>query len=194
MYCAPLAMWLPPLLDMRIRQAPSFVQLRLCGQTQNCIAHQFCVQMCMCSLNPSACVHAMLKWCLACMAGDSIDSEASAPAMISYALFNSIAIRTVLLKELRLMGCAPIGFKGPDFGMIHPDNFPGVLQDGHYEDKWGIYHRVLNAVIETPPGQDCFGWLDVYDDSLELTGIGGLESATVRLSSKQTKVSIEQSS
>ena len=54
------------------------------------------------------------------------------------------------------------------------------MQDGEHVDKGGIYHRVLNAVVETAPGQDCFGWIDVYDNGLELTGVGDLKPASVK--------------
>lgn len=50
------------------------------------------------------------------------------------------------------------------------------MQDGYTVDKHGVHHRVLDAVLETKPGTDCFGWVDVYSTHLDLTGVGGLES------------------
>ena len=50
-------------------------------------------------------------------------------------------------------------------------------QDGYVQDDFGIHHRVLNAVVETPPGRDCYGWLDVFADRLHLRGCGDLQSA-----------------
>ncbi|KAL0040214.1 hypothetical protein WJX77_000504 [Trebouxia sp. C0004] len=48
--------------------------------------------------------------------------------------------------------------------------------DGYAVDEHGVHHRVLNAVLETEPGKDCYGWLDVYADHLDLVGIGELDS------------------
>ena len=58
-------------------------------------------------------------------------------------------------------------------------------QDGHHQDEWGIHHRVLNAVVETPPGQDCFGWVDVFNDRVEVVGFGTLQSATMQIGTEQ---------
>ena len=46
-------------------------------------------------------------------------------------------------------------------------------------DDWGIHHRVLNAVIETAPGTDCYGIVDVFRDRLELRGVGDMVSAVM---------------
>ena len=50
------------------------------------------------------------------------------------------------------------------------------MQDGYAVDEHGVHHRVLNAVLETKPGKDCYGWIDVYTDHLDLVGIGELDS------------------
>jgi hypothetical protein len=50
------------------------------------------------------------------------------------------------------------------------------MQDGYAVDEHGVHHRVLNAVLETEPGKDCYGWLDVYADHLLLHGVGELDS------------------
>lgn len=50
------------------------------------------------------------------------------------------------------------------------------MQDGYKVDKHGVHHRVLNAVLETKPGKDCYGWIDAYSDHLDLIGVGDLES------------------
>lgn len=55
-------------------------------------------------------------------------------------------------------------------------------KDGQHRDHTGIHHRVLNAVIETPPDRDCYGWVDVFEDCLQLTGVGDLQSTTMRFS------------
>lgn len=56
---------------------------------------------------------------------------------------------------------------------------PTALQDGYARDEAGIHHRTLAGVVETPPVQDCYGWVDVYEDHLQLTGAGALESVTM---------------
>jgi manganese-dependent ADP-ribose/CDP-alcohol diphosphatase len=43
-------------------------------------------------------------------------------------------------------------------------------QGGHSVDSHGIYHRVLEAALECPPGRDAFGYIDVYDDRISLVG------------------------
>ena len=50
------------------------------------------------------------------------------------------------------------------------------MQDGYKLDEHGVHHRVLNAVLETKPGKDCYGWIDAYSDHLDLVGVGELES------------------
>ena len=55
-----------------------------------------------------------------------------------------------------------------------------MVQDGYVVDDWGIHHRVLNAVVETEPGTDCYGIIDMYKDRIELRGVGDMESAVMR--------------
>ena len=50
------------------------------------------------------------------------------------------------------------------------------LQDGYAVDQHGVHHRVLNAVLETKPGTDCYGWVDVFATHLNLIGVGDLQS------------------
>lgn len=50
------------------------------------------------------------------------------------------------------------------------------IQDGYTVDKHGVHHRVLDAVLESMPGTDCFGWVDMYSTHLNLTGVGDLQS------------------
>ena len=46
-------------------------------------------------------------------------------------------------------------------------------QNGYFHDQEAsIHHIVLNALVETQPDADCFGWLDLLEDRLCLTGIG----------------------
>ncbi|KAJ9677908.1 hypothetical protein PVL29_022720 [Vitis rotundifolia] len=47
---------------------------------------------------------------------------------------------------------------------------------GHSIDSHGIHHRVLEAALECPPGSDAFGYIDVYDDRLTLSGTDRMES------------------
>ena len=45
--------------------------------------------------------------------------------------------------------------------------------------QWGVHHLVLPAVLETPPGRDCFGHIDVFNDRLELVGVDTMMSMTL---------------
>ncbi|KAM7479840.1 hypothetical protein LguiA_028053 [Lonicera macranthoides] len=47
---------------------------------------------------------------------------------------------------------------------------------GHTVDSHGVHHRVLEAVLECPPGTDAFGYVDVYDDRLSLIGTDRMEN------------------
>lgn len=52
------------------------------------------------------------------------------------------------------------------------------VQDGAaFDEQSSVHHRVLNAVVETLPGTDCYGVVDVFEDCLKLTGFGRLETA-----------------
>jgi len=44
-------------------------------------------------------------------------------------------------------------------------------QNGYLLDEWGIHHVVLPAVLETPPGRDCYGQVEVYGDKVVLRGV-----------------------
>ncbi len=45
--------------------------------------------------------------------------------------------------------------------------------------QWGIHHVVLPAVLETPPGRDCHGHLEVYSDRIELRGVDTMMSLSL---------------
>jgi manganese-dependent ADP-ribose/CDP-alcohol diphosphatase len=49
-------------------------------------------------------------------------------------------------------------------------------KDGYIRDAAGIHHRVCQAVLETPPGRDCFGVLSVFPDRIEVEGYGDFAS------------------
>ena len=53
------------------------------------------------------------------------------------------------------------------------------LQDGAFTDADGVYHRVLRAVVEAQPGQDCCGIVSISGESLHLKGQGDLASASL---------------
>ena len=36
---------------------------------------------------------------------------------------------------------------------------PLCTQDGYGRDQTGIHYRALSAILETPPGRDCFGFV-----------------------------------
>ena len=59
------------------------------------------------------------------------------------------------------------------------------MQDGYTVDEHGVHHRVLDAVLETKPGGDCYGWVDVYGDHLSLVGIGDLDSQQMPFTAAQ---------
>eukprot|EP00887_Chlorella_sp_A99_P002374 scaffold10.g2374.t1 len=54
-------------------------------------------------------------------------------------------------------------------------------RDGYVCDEMGIHHRVCAAVLETPPGRDCYGIVSVYEDRMEVEGVDTFESGTWRL-------------
>ena len=39
---------------------------------------------------------------------------------------------------------------------------------------------MLAAILETPGDEDCYGWVDVYRDRVELVGAGEMHSAVLR--------------
>ena len=61
-----------------------------------------------------------------------------------------------------------------------------AAQDGHTIDEWGIHHRVLNAVVETEPGTDCYGFIDVFSNRLEVRGVGNMVSAVMHARQQKT--------
>lgn len=62
-------------------------------------------------------------------------------------------------------------------------------RDGYICDEAGIHHRVCEAVLETPPGLDCFGIVSVYDDKIEIAGYGNFDSAVWPLKPLEPKPS-----
>lgn len=67
-----------------------------------------------------------------------------------------------------------------------------ATQDGYKVDKHGVHHRVLNAVLETERGKDCYGWIDAYSDHLDLVGVGGLDSQQMSFGSPASGASCQQ--
>ncbi|KAL6763309.1 Metallo-dependent phosphatase [Haematococcus lacustris] len=49
-------------------------------------------------------------------------------------------------------------------------------QNGYLQDEAGIHHVVLPAVLETPPGRDCYGHVEVTDKTLFLHGVDTMMS------------------
>lgn len=49
-------------------------------------------------------------------------------------------------------------------------------QNGYLLDEHGIHHLVLPAVLETPPGRDCYGHVDVWEDRIEIQGVDTMMS------------------
>eukprot|EP01025_Chloroclados_australasicus_P014353 TRINITY_DN16719_c2_g1_i2.p2 TRINITY_DN16719_c2_g1~~TRINITY_DN16719_c2_g1_i2.p2 ORF type:complete len:320 (-),score=18.40 TRINITY_DN16719_c2_g1_i2:1016-1975(-) len=46
-------------------------------------------------------------------------------------------------------------------------------------DSQGIYHITIASVLETQPGNDCHGWLDIFRDRIQLVGVGEMQSFTI---------------
>eukprot|EP01025_Chloroclados_australasicus_P008068 TRINITY_DN12782_c0_g1_i1.p1 TRINITY_DN12782_c0_g1~~TRINITY_DN12782_c0_g1_i1.p1 ORF type:complete len:327 (+),score=35.68 TRINITY_DN12782_c0_g1_i1:52-1032(+) len=46
-------------------------------------------------------------------------------------------------------------------------------------DSKGIHHIALASVLETKPGNDCHGWLDIYNDRIEFIGVGEMQSLII---------------
>ena len=60
-----------------------------------------------------------------------------------------------------------------------------TAQNSAATDEFGIHYLTLAAILETPPPADCFGWMDVFPDRLELTGIGEMQSGVLRFPEAQ---------
>jgi manganese-dependent ADP-ribose/CDP-alcohol diphosphatase len=45
----------------------------------------------------------------------------------------------------------------------------------------GIHHIVLAAVLETPPGRDCYGHIEVHADRIVLKGVDTMMSLDLPL-------------
>ena len=43
--------------------------------------------------------------------------------------------------------------------------------DGFANDSAGIRHRVCKAVLETPPGRECYAIVDVFSDRIIINGV-----------------------
>lgn len=52
-------------------------------------------------------------------------------------------------------------------------------QNGHMVDNHGIHHLVLPSLVETPPGRDAHGWVEVYADGMLLRGVDCMMSAAL---------------
>lgn len=64
---------------------------------------------------------------------------------------------------------------------MHTETYPvpSRVQDGKAVDEFGVHYLVLAAILKTPGDEDCFGWIDVYQDRLELVGTGEMPSAVL---------------
>ncbi|KAH7446122.1 hypothetical protein KP509_01G040100 [Ceratopteris richardii] len=50
---------------------------------------------------------------------------------------------------------------------------------GYTRDSHGVHHRVLEAILECPPGTDAFGHIDVYEDCITLVGVDRMDSTVM---------------
>ncbi|PIN10517.1 CDP-glycerol diphosphatase [Handroanthus impetiginosus] len=66
--------------------------------------------------------------------------------------------------------------------LIHRYNCVKVCLAGHAHkggyavDSYGVHHRVFEAALECPPGTNAFGHIDIFHDSLLLSGTDRMES------------------
>jgi manganese-dependent ADP-ribose/CDP-alcohol diphosphatase len=63
----------------------------------------------------------------------------------------------------------------------------------HHCTSSGITHRVLEAVLEAPPGANAYGWIDVFHDRLVLRGQGIMKDMVVDFSSYSSSSSSSSS-
>ncbi len=65
-------------------------------------------------------------------------------------------------------------------------------QNGYVLDPWGIHHLVFPAILETPPGRDCFGHVELYADRLELVGVDTMMSLSLPFLTRQDMETVIQ--
>eukprot|EP01023_Acetabularia_acetabulum_P068511 TRINITY_DN9727_c0_g1_i13.p2 TRINITY_DN9727_c0_g1~~TRINITY_DN9727_c0_g1_i13.p2 ORF type:complete len:366 (-),score=60.97 TRINITY_DN9727_c0_g1_i13:913-1896(-) len=51
--------------------------------------------------------------------------------------------------------------------------------NSHQIDLFGVHHVALPSMLETLPGNDCFGWIDFYEEGVELVGYGEMDSVQI---------------
>ncbi|KAK9816313.1 hypothetical protein WJX74_010391 [Apatococcus lobatus] len=93
--------------------------------------------------------------------------DSSPPAALMWNYPEAMAI-------IRNSGCVAAVFSGH------------AHQDGYGVDAEGIQYRVLNGVIETEPGCDCYGVMHVYENMLRLVGYGNVASQDFSLPEQPT--------
>ncbi|WOK96595.1 hypothetical protein Cni_G05302 [Canna indica] len=69
-----------------------------------------------------------------------------------------------VLKVIHSYKCVKACFAGHDH------------QGGYFVDTHGIHHRVFEAALESPPGSNSFGHIDVYHDRFSLIGTDRMKS------------------
>jgi hypothetical protein len=69
-----------------------------------------------------------------------------------------------------------------DSGVVVATMAGHTHQNGYLVDEAGIHHLVMPAVLETPPGRDAYGTVEVLADRLLLKGVDTCMSAVVKLS------------
>lgn len=95
--------------------------------------------------------------------------------------------------EAQAMTMPVKGLRSERFDYLHAHLILGnTMQDGYTVDKHGVHHRVLDAVLETEPGKDCYGWIDVYSNYLDLVGVGDLQSQKMPFGEAASAVSGQQ--
>eukprot|EP00878_Enallax_costatus_P016650 GHUV01017470.1.p1 GENE.GHUV01017470.1~~GHUV01017470.1.p1 ORF type:complete len:294 (+),score=61.59 GHUV01017470.1:420-1301(+) len=54
-------------------------------------------------------------------------------------------------------------------------------QNGYLVDDHNIHHLVMPAVLETPPGRDAYGWVEVHQDRVVLIGVDTCMSCELKM-------------
>jgi hypothetical protein len=55
-------------------------------------------------------------------------------------------------------------------------------------DPFGVFHHVFEAVLVAPPGRNCFGRMDIYEDSVHLAGVDLMRSFKVNYRKDAIKI------